>query len=115
MFYIGTNDTNVLTDIRRHALANFTHLPIAGEYLHRDAFDVAKKYGKDPFVIIDRFGTDRLPVFFNLKTHCDAWFERLGFMPKHLTDRTLQFISDLLPEHLPARVSGNTAIGTGII
>ena len=104
VFYIGTNDTSVLTDIRRHALANFAHLPIAGEYLHRDAFDVARKYGKDLFVIIDRFGTDRLPMFFNLKTHCDALFERLGFMPKHLTDRVLQWISECLPDHLPARL-----------
>ncbi|SAK64433.1 D-lactate dehydrogenase [Caballeronia ptereochthonis] len=94
----------MLTDIRRRALANFAHLPIAGEYLHRDAFDVARKYGKDLFVIIDRFGTHRLPLFFNLKTRCDAWFERLGFMPKHLTDRVLQWISERLPEHLPARL-----------
>ncbi|KAK47671.1 lactate dehydrogenase [Caballeronia jiangsuensis] len=105
VFYIGTNDTNVLTDIRRHALANFTHLPIAGEYLHRDAFDVAKQYGKDLFVIIDKFGTDRLPLFFNLKTRCDAWFERLGFMPKHMSDRVLQWLSERLPDHLPARLT----------
>ncbi|MEM5299770.1 D-lactate dehydrogenase [Burkholderia sp. JPY481] len=105
VFYIGTNDTSVLTEIRRHALANFAHLPIAGEYLHRDAFDVARKYGKDLFVIIDRFGTDRLPMFFNLKTRCDALFERLGFMPKHLTDRVLQWISKRLPDHLPARLN----------
>jgi D-lactate dehydrogenase len=105
VFYIGTNDTSVLTDIRRHALANFTHLPIAGEYLHRDAFDVARKYGKDLFVIIDRFGTDRLPLFFSLKTRCDAWFERLGFMPKHLSDRVLQWVSERLPDHLPARLA----------
>jgi len=104
VFYIGTNDPCVLTDIRRHALANFAHLPIAGEYLHRDAFDVARKYGKDLFVVIDRFGTDRLPMFFNLKTRCDALFERLGFMPKHLTDRVLQWISEWLPDHLPARL-----------
>jgi D-lactate dehydrogenase len=105
VFYIGTNDTNVLTDIRRHALANFTHLPIAGEYLHRDAFDVAKRYGKDLFVIIDKFGSDRLPLFFNLKTRCDAWFERLGFMPKHMSDRVLQWLSERLPDHLPARLT----------
>ncbi|QRQ88792.1 D-lactate dehydrogenase [Cupriavidus oxalaticus] len=104
VFYIGTNDSDVLTDIRRHALANFAHLPIAGEYLHRDAFDIARKYGKDLFVIIDKFGTDRLPMFFNLKTRCDALFERLGFMPKHLTDRMLQWISNCLPDHLPTRL-----------
>jgi D-lactate dehydrogenase (quinone) len=105
VFYIGTNDTNVLTDIRRHALANFTHLPIAGEYMHRDAYDVARKYGKDLFFIIDTFGTGRMPLFFNLKTRCDAWFDRLGFMPKHLTDRLLQRMSTLLPEHLPQRLN----------
>jgi D-lactate dehydrogenase len=105
VFYIGTNDKSVLTDIRRHALANFAHLPIAGEYLHRDAFDIARKYGKDLFVIIDRFGTAWLPMFFNLKTRCDALFERLGFIPKHLTDRVLQWISERLPEHLPARLN----------
>ena len=95
----------MLTDIRRHALANFAHLPIAGEYLHRDAFDIARKYGKDLFVIIDRFGTARFPMFFNLKTRCDALFERIGFIPKHLTDRVLQWISERLPEHLPARLN----------
>jgi D-lactate dehydrogenase (quinone) len=104
VFYIGTNDTSVLTDIRRHALARFTHLPIAGEYLHRDAFDVARKYGKDLFVIIDRFGTDRLPLFFSLKTRFDTWFGKLRFMPKHFTDRMLQWLSARLPEHLPARL-----------
>ncbi|MDR5759929.1 D-lactate dehydrogenase [Caballeronia sp. LZ035] len=104
VFYIGTNDTAVLTRLRRHVLANFAHLPVAGEYLHRDAFDVARRYGKDLFVIIDRFGTRRLPLFFNLKTRADAWFERFGFMPKHLTDRLLQWFSERLPEHLPARL-----------
>lgn len=105
VFYIGTNDTSVLTGIRRHALANFEYLPIAGEYMHRDAFDIAKKYGKDLFVIIDRFGTERLPMFFSLKTRCDTWFERLGFMPKHFTDRMLQWLGKLLPDHLPARLN----------
>lgn len=104
VFYMGTNDTNVLTDIRRHALASFTKLPIAGEYLHRDAFDIASRYGKDLFMIIDKFGTRRLPMFFNLKTRCDVWFERFGFLPRHLTDRVLQWISDRLPNHLPARL-----------
>jgi D-lactate dehydrogenase len=104
VFYIGTDDTSVLTDIRRHALANFTHLPIAGEYMHRDAFDVAQKYGKDLFVIIDKFGTGRMPLFFNLKTRFDALFDRLGFMPRHLADRVLQWVSERLPDHLPERL-----------
>ncbi|HAP83070.1 MAG TPA: D-lactate dehydrogenase, partial [Enterobacteriaceae bacterium] len=30
VFYIGTNDASVLTEIRRHILANFRNLPVAG-------------------------------------------------------------------------------------
>ncbi len=30
-------------------LANFEVLPISGEYIHRDAFDIAADYGKDTF------------------------------------------------------------------
>ena len=52
MFYIGTNDPDELTEIRRHILARFENLPIAGEYIHRDAYDVAAKYGKDTFLFI---------------------------------------------------------------
>lgn len=33
VFYIGTNNPDVLTEIRRHILANFKHLPVAGEYM----------------------------------------------------------------------------------
>ncbi|CAK8738731.1 Quinone-dependent D-lactate dehydrogenase [Sodalis praecaptivus] len=49
VFYIGTNQTSVLTAIRRQILGQFTHLPISGEYLHRDAYDIAARYGKDTF------------------------------------------------------------------
>ncbi|SUO95575.1 hypothetical protein [Suttonella ornithocola] len=33
VLYIGTNDTNHLTDIRRHILQNFEDLPVSGEYI----------------------------------------------------------------------------------
>src|SRR5471030_2911951 len=39
VFYIGTNDTAVLTELRRQILRDFTNLPVAGEYMHRDIFD----------------------------------------------------------------------------
>ena len=104
VFYIGTNDTSVLTDIRRHALGKFEHLPIAGEYVHRDAFDVAARYGKDLFWIIERFGTSRLPAFFSFKNRFDAFFERLGIFPANLSDRLMQGVSRLLPNHLPRRL-----------
>ena len=62
VFYIGTNDPDELTEIRRHILASFETLPIAGEYIHRDAYDVAAKYGKDTFLFIQKAGTDRMPA-----------------------------------------------------
>ncbi|MGV8248390.1 D-lactate dehydrogenase, partial [Pseudomonas aeruginosa] len=67
VFYIGTNQTSVLSDIRRHMLVNFEVLPISGEYIHRDAFDIAAKYGKDTFWVIKKFGTHWLPKLFSLK------------------------------------------------
>ncbi|NKJ50689.1 D-lactate dehydrogenase [Burkholderia sp. SG-MS1] len=104
VFYIGTNRPAELAEIRRHALSKFSELPIAGEYMHRHAFDVAEKYGKDMFLLIDNFGTDRLPTFFALKNRCDSLLEQLPFFPKNLTDRLLQSISRWCPSHLPGRL-----------
>lgn len=104
VYYIGTNNPSELTGLRRGILRDFTHLPIAGEYMHRDAFDVAEKYGKDTFLMIEKFGTRRLPAFFNMKSRCDQFFEGLPFLPKHLSDRLLQFVGQLLPNHLPRRM-----------
>jgi D-lactate dehydrogenase len=104
VFYIGSNDIDELTDIRRAVLGDFRHLPIAGEYLHRDAFAVAEKYGKDTFLMIQHLGTDRLPALFALKSRFDAVFEKLSFLPANLTDRALQALSRLFPSHLPKRM-----------
>ncbi len=104
VFYIGTNCPDELTDIRREVLANFKHLPISGEYLHRDAYEVAEKYGKDTFLMIHHLGTARLPGLFALKAKFDAFFERIPFLPAHLTDRLLQGASRLFPRHLPPRM-----------
>jgi D-lactate dehydrogenase (quinone) len=104
VFYIGANRPSELTGLRRQILSGFAHLPISGEYMHRDAFNIAEKYGKDTFLMIDRFGTRRLPTFFNLKGSWDNLFERFGFLPAHLTDRVLQAISLLFRSHLPTRI-----------
>ncbi|RQM45671.1 D-lactate dehydrogenase [Paraburkholderia bannensis] len=104
VFYIGTNATSELTDVRRYLLTKLSNLPIAGEYLHRDAFDIAERYGKDMFLMIQHLGTQRLPGLFALKSRFDAFFERLGFLPAHFTDRVMQALSHLFPSHLPARL-----------
>ena len=58
-FYIGTNDTAELTALRRAILGGFASLPVSGEYIHRDAFDIAAIYGKDMYLAIKHLGTDR--------------------------------------------------------
>lgn len=101
VFYIGTNQTSVLNDIRRHMLANFEVLPISGEYIHRDAFDIAAKYGKDTFWVIKKFGTHWLPKLFALKANVDHIGKKFAFLPQHLSDKFMQTVSKFIPEHLP--------------
>lgn len=102
-FYIGTNDPGELTALRRHILRNFDHVPVSGEYMQRACFDVADRYGKDTVRMIDWLGTDRLPMFFALKGAFDA---RLGKfrLTRGLTDKVMQLLSRLTPDHLPRRL-----------
>ncbi|PHM49991.1 D-lactate dehydrogenase [Xenorhabdus miraniensis] len=104
VYYIGTNQPEVLTELRRHILSNFENLPVAGEYMHRDIFDIAEVYGKDTFIMIDKLGTDKMPMFFSLKGQMDAILGKVPFLSSHLTDRVMQGLSRLLPAHLPARL-----------
>ncbi|WP_223495381.1 D-lactate dehydrogenase [Stenotrophomonas indicatrix] len=102
VFYIGSNRTGSLTAIRRQLLTGFERLPIAGEYIHRDAYDIGERYGKDSFLLIDKLGTARVPAAFALKSRVDGWFERLGL--RGVTDRMMQLLTGLLPSHLPKRM-----------
>ena len=104
VFYIGSNDPAVLSDIRRHILAHFASLPVAGEYMHRDIFDIAEVYGKDTFVMIDKLGTDKMPRFFTLKGRADAWLAKVPFIKPHFSDRLMQRVSQFFPAHLPKRM-----------
>nr|WP_260512786.1 D-lactate dehydrogenase [Serratia fonticola] len=104
VFYIGTNDTAVLTELRRHMLSQFENLPVAGEYMHRDIFDIAEVYGKDTFMMIDKLGTDQMPRFFTLKGRVDATLNKLPLLPHNLTDNLMQKLSKLAPNHLPPRM-----------
>ncbi len=104
VFYIGTNDPDELTKVRRHILAHFEDLPIEGEYLHRVAFDIAEKYGKDTFLAIQYLGTARLPRLFAIKGSFDALAGQLTFLPRDLSDKIMQAISRMFPSHLPKRM-----------
>ena len=105
VFYLGTNHTGVLTDIRRDMLGSFRSLPVSGEYIHRDAFDMAAEYSKDMFYIIKHAGTHNLPTLFALKAKTDRLAGKLPFLPKHFADRVLQAAAKLLPRHLPAALT----------
>lgn len=104
VFYIGTNDAAELATIRRHMLSQFHHLPIAGEYMHRDGYDVTRTYGKDVYMLIKAFGTDRVPTAFGIKSWVDGITEKLG-LGGTISDRVAQGLMKLVPEHLPKRMN----------
>ncbi len=104
VFYIGTNDPAELAELRRTILGSFAQLPIAAEYMHREAFDIAARYGKDTYLAIRRLGTDRLPLLYAAKAKVDSLAARLPFLGEHLADRLLQGGADRLPDPLPARL-----------
>lgn len=104
VFYIGSNDTHELDDIRRHILGTFKNLPVSGEYMHREAFDIAAVYGKDIFVAIQKFGTDAMPRLFAFKNFVDRTMAKIPFFPKNFSDHFAVFICKFLPQHLPQSI-----------
>ena len=104
VFYIGANKTSDLTAIRRDILGGFETPPVSGEYIHRTAFEIADIYGKDVFLAIQHLGSDRLLQLFGLKARIDTWTSRFSILKTGLSDRLLQRLSGLFPEHLPARI-----------
>lgn len=103
-FYIGSNDFREFTRLRRDILGQFDNLPVAAEYMHRDAYDLAARYGKDLFLFLKHAGTERISAAFALKSRFDAFTAQLG-MGSNLSDRLLQTAAELLPNHLPKRMN----------
>lgn len=119
-FYIGTGDPMVLTGLRRAILSRPELLPIAGEYMHRTAFDIADHYGRDMFAVIERLGTARLPALWAAKGRIDAlwpgasdrWMQRAGrWLRDHLPARMRAF-RDRYPHHLILKMPGDAATAT---
>jgi D-lactate dehydrogenase len=104
VFYIGTNNPAELTQIRRHILSTFKNVPDIGEYMHRDIFNLAEKYGKDTFLLINYLGTDPLPKLFAIKGRVESYLNKIPFLPKYLPDRLLQYMSQIWPQALPKRM-----------
>ncbi|MFT7228346.1 MAG: D-lactate dehydrogenase [Methylophilaceae bacterium] len=104
VFYIGTNDDQVLETMRRNILTQFKTLPVSGEYLHRDCYAVSEKYGKDTFVVIDKLGSKFIPKLFGIKRTVDRIASNFAFLPNKLSEAIMQWISYLMPNHLPKRM-----------
>ena len=103
-FYVGSGDPARLAALRRLILAECETLPIAAEYMHGEAFDLADRYGKDQFLLIDWLGTDRLPRFFAAKSWLDGLLAGVRWLPANLLDRLLYRAGRLWPDHLPRRL-----------
>ncbi|MEC7528087.1 MAG: D-lactate dehydrogenase [Pseudomonadota bacterium] len=104
VFYVGSNDAAVFTQVRRDILSTFKNLPDSSEYLHRDCYDVSKKYGKDMFIVISKLGAKFIPKLFAFKRKFDAFTDKLGFLPNKMSDRVMQYMSYVFPNHLPKRM-----------
>ena len=104
VFYVGTNEPDVLWKIRRDILSTFKNLPTTGDYLHRACYDATKKYSKDNFIVINKLGTNFIPTLFALKRKVDLIASGFSFLPNKLSDRLMQFFTNFFPNHLPKRM-----------
>lgn len=104
VFYVGTDDDQVLETMRREILSQFKHLPVSGEYLHRDCYAVSKQYGKDTFVVIQKLGSKFIPKLFGVKRTVDRIASNIPFLPAKVSEYVMQGLSYLLPNHLPKRM-----------
>lgn len=103
-FYIGSNDPAELTAIRRTILSDFASLPVQGEYIHRSAFRLTERYGKDTFLAIRYLGAKTLPKLFALKGRVDTFFGRISWAPRDISEKVMQAAVAWLPNHLPERM-----------
>ena len=51
VFYIGVNNPNILTRLRRDILSSFSALPVSAEYIHSECYDISKFFGKDTLIL----------------------------------------------------------------
>ncbi len=104
VFFVGTNQPTHFTELRKKILLDFVDLPDMGEYMHRSYFDGAMKYCKDIFLVLKYLGTHFLPKLLKLKRKVDAFTTNNRFLPSNFFDKLMQWIANILPNHLPKRI-----------
>ncbi len=104
VFYLGTNDSAKLSQLRHDILTKFENLPEMSEYLHRTIFEITKTYGKDTFLSVKYLGAKNIPKFFAIKSKVEFILKKLPLLSDSLPNRTLFYLSKLFPQHLPKRI-----------
>ena len=104
IFFVGTNDPDVLTDLRRNILSTFEQLPVSAEYMDQETFSFTERYGRDTVYLVRTVGTDRLPPLFQLKENLSSRLDALPFLSGSLIEFGLQTLGQLLPNPVPKKV-----------
>jgi len=104
VFYLGTNNPEKLSQLRKDILTNFENLPEMAEYLHRNIFKITETYGKDTFLSINYLGTKNIPKFFTIKAKIENFLKKTPLFSEVLSDKALFYLSKLFPQHLPGRM-----------
>ncbi len=100
-FYYSTNNPNDLTILRRKILTEVEELPIYAEYMHNNAYEISKKYGKDAFYLIYFLGTSSMPFFYKTKSKLESYFKKSRFFSHKTLDLILNAFVSILPNQMP--------------
>ena len=69
-----------------------------------DAYELAKKYGKDSLIVIETLGTNVLPYLFGMKATTERILDHIPTFKPYFPDRVLQHMGQLFPNQLPKRI-----------
>ncbi len=100
-FYYSTNNPEHLTMLRKKVLTEVDELPIYAEYMHNDAYETSKKYGKDAFYLVYYLGTSTMPFFYKTKSKLENFFKKSRFFSGKTLDILLNALTSILPNQMP--------------
>lgn len=103
-FYIGTNDEQVLLELRRYLIESLEQLPIQAEYIHRNAFRLTLRYARHMLLSIKRLGPSALPGLMQKKARWDARVKQLKLLPANTIDKLIQLGNRLTPSTISPRL-----------
>ena len=99
--YYSTNNAEDLTRLRKKIINEIEELPIYAEYMHNDAYNISKKYGKDAFYLIYYLGTSCMPFFYRTKSKLESFFKNSKFFSNKTLDLILNAFVSILPNQMP--------------